>query len=62
MELDSFIDLVAKIQGRMVMLDVSATGDDNIISQNSREMQDLDYRRRQLKQLQNQVVILNFVE
>jgi len=56
MELDSFIDLVARVQGRMVMLDVSATGEDNIISQNSREMQDLEYRRRQLKQLQDQVI------
>lgn len=56
MELDSFIDLVARVQGRMVMLDVSATGEDNIISQNSREMQDLEYRKRQLKQLQDQVM------
>ncbi|MCL4281300.1 MAG: DEAD/DEAH box helicase family protein [Flavobacteriales bacterium] len=56
MELDSFIDLVARVQGRMVMLDVSATGEDNIISGNSREMQDLEYRKRQLKQLQDQVM------
>ena len=61
MELDSFIDLVARVQGRMVMLDVSATGEDNIISQNSREMQDLDYRKRQLKQLQDQVIDLEDV-
>ncbi|QXP58427.1 helicase-related protein [Olleya sp. HaHaR_3_96] len=58
MELDSFIDLVARVQGKMVMLDVSATGEDNIISRNSREMQDLDYRKRQLKQLQDQVLDL----
>lgn len=62
MELDSFIDLVGKVQGRMVMLDVSATGEDNIISRNSREMQDLDYRKRQLKQLQNQVLDLEDVQ
>lgn len=62
MELDSFIDLVARVQGKMVMLDVSATGEDNIISQNSREMQDLDYRKRQLKQLQNQVIDLEDVQ
>ncbi|MCY2687576.1 helicase-related protein [Salinimicrobium sp. TH3] len=62
MELDSFIDLVGKVQGRMVMLDVSATGEDNIIRKNSREMQDLDYRRRQLKQLQNQVLDLEDVQ
>jgi len=62
MELDSFIDLVARVQGKMVMLDVSATGEDNIISQNSREMQDLDYRKRQLKQLQDQVIDLEDVQ
>lgn len=62
LELDSFIDLVARVKGRMVMLDVSATGEDNIISQNSREMQDLDYRKRQLKQLQNQVIDLEDVQ
>ena len=62
MELDNFIDLVARVQGKMVMLDVSATGEDNIISRNSREMQDLDYRRRQLKQLQNQVIDLEDVQ
>lgn len=62
MELDSFIDLVARVQGKMVMLDVSATGEDNIISKNSREMQDLDYRKRQLKQLQNQVIDLEDVQ
>ncbi len=62
MELDGFIDLVSRVQGRMVMLDVSATGEDNIISQNSREMQDLDYRKRQLKQLQDQVIDLEDVQ
>ena len=62
MELDQFIDLVAKVQGRMVMLDVSATGEDNIISKNSKDMQDLDYRRKQLKQLQEQVIDLEDIE
>ncbi|MDO7172614.1 DEAD/DEAH box helicase [Mariniflexile sp. AS56] len=62
MELDQFIDLVGKVQGRMVMLDVSATGEDNVISKSSKEMQDLDYRKRQLKQLQNQVLDLEDIE
>ncbi len=62
MELDQFIDLVARVQGRMVMLDVSATGEDNIISKNSKEMQDLEYRKRQLKQLQDQVIDLEDVQ
>jgi len=62
MELDSFIDLVGRVQGRMVMLDVSATGEDNIISQSGREMQDLEYRKKQLQQLQNQVLDLEDVQ
>jgi hypothetical protein len=62
MELDQFIDLVARVQGRMVMLDVSATGEDNVISKSNREMQDLDYRKRQLKQLQNQVLDLEDID
>lgn len=61
-DLDNFIDLVARVKGRMVMLDISATGEDNIISQNSREMQDLDYRKRQLKQLRNQVLDLEDIQ
>ncbi|HZH87539.1 MAG TPA: DEAD/DEAH box helicase, partial [Chitinophagaceae bacterium] len=62
MELDNFIDLIARVKGKMVMLDVSATGEDNVISKNSKEMQDLDYRKRQLKQLQNQVIDLEDVQ
>jgi len=44
------------------MLDVSATGEDNVISKSNREMQDLDYRKRQLKQLQNQVLDLEDID
>jgi hypothetical protein len=46
----------------MVMLDVSATGEDNVISKSNKEMQDLDYRKRQLKQLQNQVLDLEDID
>ena len=62
MELDSFIELIAKVKGRMVMLDVSASGEENIIRRNSKEMQDLDYRKKQLKKLQEQVIDLEDVE
>jgi len=61
-ELDRFIDLVGKVKGKMVMLDVSATGEGNIISKNNKEMQDLEYRRRQLKQLQDQVIDLEDIQ
>ena len=57
MELDEYINLEARVCGRMVLLDISATGEENVIEQNS-EMNDLDYRRKQLEQLQNQVVDL----
>ena len=48
-ELDNFIDLVARVKGRMVMLDVSATGEDNVISKDPSNMKDLEYRKKQLK-------------
>lgn len=57
-DLDEYINLQQRVQGRMVLLDVSATGEENIISGNSREMKDLEYRRKQLKQLQSEVVDL----
>lgn len=62
MELDSFIDLVGRVKGRMVMLDVSATGEDNVISKDPSDMKDLEYRKKQLKQLQNQVIDLEDVQ
>jgi len=41
----------------MILLDSSATGEDNIIETNaSKEMNDLQYRKQQLQQIQNQVV------
>ncbi|GAD81291.1 helicase-related protein [Vibrio ezurae] len=58
MELDEYINLEARVSGRMVLLDISATGEENVIEQNSSEMNDLDYRRKQLEQLQDQVVDL----
>lgn len=57
MELDEYINLEARVSGRMVMLDMSATGEENVIV-DSREMNDLEYRKKQLKQLQDQVVDL----
>ncbi|MFC2099453.1 helicase-related protein [Candidatus Bipolaricaulota bacterium] len=57
MELDEYINLEARVSGRMVLLDISATGEENIIeSSNADTMNDLEYRRRQLEQLQHEVV------
>ena len=51
MELDEYIDLETRVKTRMVMVDVSATGEENIISDNQK-MNDLNYRKDQLEQLQ----------
>jgi SNF2 family DNA or RNA helicase len=57
MELDEYINLEARVSGRMVLLDISATGEENVIAdEDQKKMNDLDYRRRQLEQLQNEVV------
>ncbi len=59
MELDEYINLEARVQNRMVMLDVSATGEENVISEKqSNEMNDMEYRRNQLKNLQDKVMDL----
>ncbi|TCP60649.1 SNF2 domain-containing protein [Rhodovulum bhavnagarense] len=59
MELDEYINLEARVSGRMVLLDISATGEENVIEQDSAgQMKDLEYRRKQLEQLQKTVVDL----
>lgn len=61
MELDEYINLEARVSGRMVLLDISATGEENVIEQDSsfsKGMNDLYYRKKQLEQLQNAVVDL----
>lgn len=56
MALDEYIDLEARVAGRMVLLDISATGEENVIETAEGDaMNDLEYRRRQLHQLQNDV-------
>lgn len=57
MELDEYIDLEGRVKNRMVMVDVSATGEENIISKNQ-TMNDLDYRKKQLKELKSRVLDL----
>jgi superfamily II DNA or RNA helicase len=52
--LDEYIDLKAKVETRMKIVDMTATGDDNILS--DEEKSDLAYRKAQLKRLQDEVV------
>lgn len=59
MELDEYINLEARVSGRMVLLDISATGEENVIEYDKdKQMNDLDYRRKQMKQLQTSVIDL----
>lgn len=52
--LDDYINLKAKVETRMKIVDMTATGDDNILSDEERT--DLEYRKAQLKRLQDEVV------
>lgn len=58
MELDEYINLVGRVKDRMTILDISSTGEENVIAENSSEMKDLEYRRKQLEKLQNEVIDL----
>ena len=48
MELDEYIHLESRVSGRMVMLDMSATGEENLIIDNN-SMNDLEYRKKNEK-------------
>ncbi|HBY5922799.1 TPA: helicase, partial [Klebsiella pneumoniae] len=59
MELEEYINLEQRVSGRMVLLDISATGEENLIEQQSgNSMNDLEYRRKQLLKLQDTVIDL----
>ena len=51
--LDEYIDLKARVETRMKIVDMTATGDDNLLQE---EKSDLEYRKAQLKRLQEEVV------
>ncbi|MDD2518864.1 MAG: helicase-related protein, partial [Bacilli bacterium] len=53
MELDEYINLEDRVKSRMAMTDFTATGDYNPISSKENE---LEYRKNQLKQLQEEVI------
>ncbi|WP_367354076.1 helicase-related protein [Agrobacterium pusense] len=58
-ELDEYLDLESRVSGRMVLLDVSATGEENVIEfQAGNQMNDLEYRRAQLQKMQDSVIDL----
>lgn len=54
--LDDYINLKSRVEARMKILVMAATGDDDLI--NAEEKGDLEYRQEQLKRLQEEVVDL----
>lgn len=63
MELNEYINLENRVKGKMVLLDISATGEENLIEMNANdEMTDLEYRRKQLEQIQNTVLDLEDIQ
>ncbi len=59
MELEEYINLEQRVSGKMVLLDVSASGEENLIeAQSGNLMNDLEYRRTQLLKLQDAVIDL----
>ncbi|PQL10890.1 helicase-related protein [Veillonella sp. T11011-6] len=54
MDLDEYINLKCRVETRMKISIMSSTGDDDLI--NAEEKGDLEYRKQQLKRLQEEVV------
>ena len=52
--LDEYINLKSRVESRMKIVDLTATGDDDLLS--PEEKADLEYRKAQLKRLQEEVV------
>lgn len=55
LSLDDYINLKNRVENRMVMMDISGTGEDNVLTNKS---SDMEYRKEQLKKLQEEVVDL----
>lgn len=51
--LDEYINLKERVENRMVIADVTATGDDNVLTAKA---SDVSYRKEQLRRLQDEVV------
>lgn len=51
--LDEYINLKARVENRMVIVDATATGDDNLLNTDDN---DISYRKEQLRRLQDEVI------
>ena len=56
--LDEYINLKERVENRMMIADVTATGDDNVLTSKSN---DIAYRKEQLRRLQEEVIELEDV-
>jgi superfamily II DNA/RNA helicase len=60
-DLDNYINLKERVEARMALVDVTATGEDNILNTEQIEeliSEDLRYRNRQLKKLKEEILDL----
>jgi hypothetical protein len=57
--LDQYINLKERVENRMIITDITATGDDNVLTAKST---DIAYRKDQLKRLQDEVIELEDVK
>lgn len=60
-DLDNYINLKERVEARMALVDVTATGEDNVLNTEQIEeliTDDLKYRNRQLKRLKDEVLDL----
>ena len=60
MELNEYIDLTGRVETRMVMVNATGTGDENIIDEKESQ-NEMDYREKQLQRLKEEVVDLEDV-
>ena len=64
-DLDNYINLKERVEARMALVDVTATGEDNILNTEQIEdliSEDLKYRNRQLIKLKDEVLDLEDME
>ena len=57
--LDEYINLKERVENRMVIVDATATGDDNLLNTESNE---ISYRKEQLRRLQDEVIDMEDVK
>ena len=57
--LDEYINLKERVENRMVLADITATGDDNVLTAKSN---DIAYRKEQLKRLQGGIIEIEDVK